>query len=434
MWTSPAISPNPSPWSSSFSTYCGFQITNCFKAMNIKQLNSEYDKLIKSDDFKRLNCELNTPNIFQALKISEKESSHSNFLSWLLDPSQSHKMGDIFLKKFLKEVCLSDKFDVEGMDLSNVKIYCEWQKHIGKSKRRIDILIVTTDIVVCIENKISSTDHPNQLAAYKEIIDANFPKRKRFFVYLTPCGAPPKEENKDYQTMSYHDIVDALEHLKHFLEKDGSPLNSLVKNYINDYIIMVKKEVINTDVNKLQKQSRKIYDEHQDFFDFIFANKPSIARLKEILQKELEPQGWVECSKDRYYVRFLTKKMIELELIPYNKDAKDGWTNRESFLFEVFIDPDTGDLGFKMTISPPPDKNGVAEKLQEILCGIGKSGFTTEGKGWRAMYFPERKLEHDKINTMTDDEKTLAVQGFYDQVSKIVKTTENQLIKHKSEL
>ena len=64
--------------------------------MNINEVKTKYGQLIKDINFDRLDLELKNPNIFQILKISNTEIRHSNFLSWLLDPSQSHKIGDIF--------------------------------------------------------------------------------------------------------------------------------------------------------------------------------------------------------------------------------------------------------------------------------------------------------------------------------------------------
>ena len=88
--------------------------------MDTKSLNILYDRLIKDENFDQLDLGLKNPNIFQILRITNNEIRHSNFFSWLLDPNQSHKLGDIFLKRFLREVFSSDKFekleqvDVEG--------------------------------------------------------------------------------------------------------------------------------------------------------------------------------------------------------------------------------------------------------------------------------------------------------------------------------
>ena len=65
-----------------------------------------YDKLLKDEDFDKIDLELKNPNIFQILNISKNEIRHSNFLSWLLEPNGSHKIGDVFLKRFLSILTL----------------------------------------------------------------------------------------------------------------------------------------------------------------------------------------------------------------------------------------------------------------------------------------------------------------------------------------
>ena len=75
---------------------------------------------------------------------------------------------DIWLYDIPNSV-LSERFndinqvDVEGMDLSNVEVYREWNN--------IDILIKLENIVVCIENKILSGEHSNQLTKYKKVVE-----------------------------------------------------------------------------------------------------------------------------------------------------------------------------------------------------------------------------------------------------------------------
>ena len=128
--------------------------------MELTDLKEKYKDLLKDQDFDHLNLSLKIPNIFQILRITKNEIRHSNFLAWLLDPNQSHELGEIFLKTFLKEVFSSDKFeeidqvDVEGLDLTKVQIKREWE--------HIDILIELENITVCIENKVLSKEHGKQ--------------------------------------------------------------------------------------------------------------------------------------------------------------------------------------------------------------------------------------------------------------------------------
>ncbi len=254
--------------------------------MDRTSLKSHYDKLLKDEDFDKLDLGLKNPNIFQILRISKNEIRHSNFLSWLLDPNESHKLGDIFLKRFLREVFSSDKFgnidqvDVEGMDLTKVTIQREW--------KNIDILIVLENVVVCIENKVLSKEHSNQLMRYREIIESNYPKHKQTFVFLTPEGDTSESESETYEPISYEFIVNSLERI---ISVYGESLNQQVKNYIKDYITIIKRELMGTD--KLTKLSKKIYQNHKELFDFIIEHKPELVDdLSKIMKEELSKRGW----------------------------------------------------------------------------------------------------------------------------------------------
>ena len=206
--------------------------------MDTHELKSLYDRLLKDEDFDKLDLGLKNPNIFQILRITKNEIRHSNFLSWLLDPNQSHKLGDIFLKRFLREVFSSDKFgdldqvDVEGMDLSKVEIQREW--------KNIDILIKLKNVVVCVENKVLSKEHSDQLKRYKEIIENQFPNHHQTFVFLTPEGTTSEDESDTYEPISYEFIVESLDRI---ISVYGESLNEQVKNYIKDYITIIKENL-----------------------------------------------------------------------------------------------------------------------------------------------------------------------------------------------
>ena len=152
--------------------------------MEEKRLKNLYNDLVNDQDFDKLELGLNKPNIFEILRISKTEIRHSNFLYWLLNPKGSHSLGDVFLKRFLREIFSSDKvsdidqIEVNNLDFSNVQIRREW--------KNIDLLIIFDDIVICIENKIYSKEHSNQLKRYKKIVQDEFFDKRISFVYLTP--------------------------------------------------------------------------------------------------------------------------------------------------------------------------------------------------------------------------------------------------------
>ena len=392
--------------------------------MEIQQLKKEYDFLLKNEDFDKLDLGLKNPNIFQILKISKNEIRHSNFLSWLLDPEGSHKLGDIFLKRFLREVFSSDKFfdidqvDVEGMDLSKVEVLREW--------KNIDVLIILSDVVVCIENKVYSKEHSNQLKRYKEIIENQFPKHKKTYVYLNPDGDSSESETEQFQPISYDFIVESLERI---VSVFGESMNPNVKNYIKDYTTTIKREIMGTD--QLTELSKKIYQNHKELFDFIFEHKPDIVdNLNLIMKDELNKRGWLLGSENKYYVRFLTEPIKDF--IYYNTDTKNAWNKRESFLFEIQIQPSTNRLIFKTVISPSDSKYNV-ERLQDILLEI--DGFRKPyGQKWLVNYDKKEKFIYDDVESNSEEELRKSINEFYDKITPIINKVENKLVENSNEL
>ena len=392
--------------------------------MEINELKSQYDKLLKDEDFDKLDLGLKNPNIFQILRITKNEIRHSNFLSWLLDPNQSHKLGEIFLKRFLREVFSSDKFgdidqvDVEGMDLSKVEIQREW--------KNIDILIKLENVVVCVENKVLSKEHSNQLKRYKEIIENQFPNHHQTFVFLTPEGSSSEDESESYEPISYEFIIDSLDRI---ISVYGESLNEQVKNYIKDYITIIKRELMGTD--KLTELSKKIYQNHRELFDFIIEYKPELVDdLSLIMKEEVNKRGWILGSENKYFVRFLTPKIKDL--IYYNTETKNGWNKRESFLFEIVLYPSSNRFNFKTVISPSDPKYN-SYRVEEILKEV--NGFrSSRGSKWLVNIDKKDKFIYEDIPTMSDEEIRDKINEFFDKITPIVESVENKFIEYKGEM
>ena len=117
------------------------------------EINKLYENFLNDGDVKKLIDKRadDKPNIFQILKVTNAEIRHSNFLSWLLDPSSNHNLGDIVLKGFIKEIInhsdmFDDEFTIENIDFVDVEVRREWEN--------IDLLVKIDSYVFCIENKI----------------------------------------------------------------------------------------------------------------------------------------------------------------------------------------------------------------------------------------------------------------------------------------
>ena len=118
------------------------------------------------------------------------------------------------------------------MDLSSAVIHREW--------KNIDILITLDNVVVCVENKVLSKEHSNQLKRYKGIIESQYPGHYKTFVFLTPEGDTSESESDTYEPISYEFIISSLERIKSVY---GSSLNKQVRHYITDYITIIKRSL-----------------------------------------------------------------------------------------------------------------------------------------------------------------------------------------------
>jgi hypothetical protein len=113
---------------------------------------------ITDPDFEKLELAMREPNIFRALAIERHEIRHSNFFAYLLDPGENHGLGDILLRKFLRDIFGDSRaqgrslFDADLMDFSQVDVRREW--------RDIDILIDFPHDVIVVENKVDSVVCP----------------------------------------------------------------------------------------------------------------------------------------------------------------------------------------------------------------------------------------------------------------------------------
>lgn len=390
--------------------------------MELKKLRSLYDDLLKDIEFDKLELGLHNPNIFEILRISKTEIRHSNFLSWLLNPNGSHQLGDVFLKRFLREVFLSDKFndinqvDVEGMDFSNVEIHREWN--------HIDILIKLENIVVCIENKILSKEHSDQLTRYKKIIESNFPKEKKTFVYLSPEGNPSENETDVYQPISFNFIIDSLERI---ISVYGKSMNQQVLFYIKDYITIIKRELMGTD--ELSQLSQKIYNNHKELFDFIQEHKPDTSlRLSTIIRNQIEERGWILGSYSTRWIRFYTPKIKDFI---YYTNKSIGWKNGESYSFEIDL-YNQNKITFRSVISPCDEKYN-RKRLEEIISSI--EGFKkTRGVQWSTNKSKSIPFDFENIFSMTDDDIKEKINPVLDKLNPIIKLLEDKLLSHSDEL
>ncbi len=384
-----------------------------------------YSTLLNDPDFDSLDLGLKNPNIFSILRVSQNEIRHSNFLGWLLNPMESHALGDIFLKRFLREVFSSEQFsdvsqiDVEGLNLSSVEILREWNN--------IDLLIITNEVVVCIENKVLSKDHSNQLERYRKVVEDVYRGKKHTYVYLNPEGEDPSEENEKYYPVSYQFICDSLERI---LLIYSDSLKGQVKQYISDYVGIIKQDIMGTD--KLTELSQKIYANHKELFDFIIDRKPdSTAQIRDVINQQLLTSGYELISENsKFGIRWLTDSLKNTVYI--NKQVK-GWSTGHSYSYELKISPKRNRIAFKVVIAPS-DNEYNTERVSEILQEI-KDFRPPYGKKWLVPYIKVFKVNFDTLQEQTAEEQAEYIsKNILSKILPIVKQVDLKLNEHRIEL
>lgn len=310
--------------------------------------------LVNNTELETLESRISEFNIFEAMGAIQQELRHSDFLSFLFNPNENHGLHELFLKKLLQkgsmisDVANVNAIEIDTADYSIVDIRREWNN--------IDILISVPGIpIVCaIENKIFSGEHSDQLQRYKTLIKKEFPKAKHLFIFLTPDGAAPSDE--EWVPLGYNDIAEILNRTA---ESVSSTLGSDIYTLIKHYTAMLERHIISD--SQIAELCRKIYNTHKKAIDLIIEHRPDIQLdIKDYLEKIIkgvnEPELITDhCSKS--YIRFAPKEWDEFNF----QKTGEGWTKTHRLLlFELQNFQDS--LTLKLVIGP-----GDAEARKKIF-------------------------------------------------------------------
>ena len=216
-----------------------------------------------------------------------------------------------------------DIIDTLLMDFQSFVVYREWYN--------IDILAKSDKekFILCIENKIDTGEHSNQLVRYQKTIRTNFPAYKVMYIFLSPTGIEASMPDT-WISMSYDDVIQIIEAAckKHKLLPD-------VELLINHYLDTIRRDIVGDE--RLAEICAEIYNRHRRALDLIYENKPDRAsEIAEYFQKwgkQKTDEGFVEITLDKCgktYTRFKTNTMSEI--LPDVPGALSGW-NTNNFYF-----------------------------------------------------------------------------------------------------
>ncbi len=207
-------------------------------------------------------------NIFSILGIEHyEESTHSRFISELLNSNGRHGFDNLFLVKFL------DLLGIENNFFNSNKYKVETEYFIGNVTEatggRIDILLTDRDgSQIMIENKIYAAEQPNQLERYY-----NYNVNGKLF-YLTLYGSKSEQlfDETKYKKISYSEfIVQWLEECQKIAVE-----NPIVRETIRQYKNLVKKITYQNINSKMENELHQLVFDNND-------NLESAIKIKNIL-------------------------------------------------------------------------------------------------------------------------------------------------------
>lgn len=183
--------------------------------MSDSEFDTQLADLCADPDFKDLRGQLHQFDPFKVLKVERYELRHTTTLAWLLDPHETHGLGDTFLRSFLHEVFGSSgdvaHFLGDAAPLAD-RVAVQPELKLGDKKRgkateadvtdigmraratgELDVLVESADWAIAIEAKIDSKEGQYQLSDYRDYLARRFGKKDHFqlrMLYLTVQDEP----------------------------------------------------------------------------------------------------------------------------------------------------------------------------------------------------------------------------------------------------
>lgn len=244
--------------------------------MNDSKIVNDLNNLIQQEEFFELKDFIQTEfNIFQILNIETKEIYYSKALSYLLDPFGNHRLGDKFLRDFLKMLLKDEEranklknlgiefIDIDCANFDDIKISTE---QTILSKRKLDIF-VKIDMenehwILVIENKINSYESLNQTKNYSDELSQKFSDKefKKICIFLTPKGDLPSS-NK-FLSCTWEEIHILLKSIK-----EEITIRNEVFFFLDQFTKSI--EVFIMDNPRLNELSEKLFDKYPELFDYL---------------------------------------------------------------------------------------------------------------------------------------------------------------------
>ncbi len=239
------------------------------KKPSIRELESLF---VNNHSLSILEAHLNRFNPIRIMKMERMEIRHSSILGWLMNPVETHGLGDEFLKAFLSEAFrgnsikgMPSALDVKKADLSKSDIRVEWNN--------LDIFVFCPrpegNWAFVIENKFDSTQSDGQLKKYREKLAKHFVENGKaansLGVFLTLWDEPP--DDPEYVCINYETVFEIL---KNIVELKKGQVGAEVLVFLEHYLDVIGEATeMNDEQDEMEQLALELYREHRKAIDFI---------------------------------------------------------------------------------------------------------------------------------------------------------------------
>lgn len=351
-------------------------------------------------------------NIFRALDVVRAENKHSNFFAFLLDPQETHRLGDRVLKGFLANAVRNKNLDITPLKIHLSQIT---DTRVYREEGRIDILIKTViddqNWIVAIENKVDAIQGKNQLKRYREYCERKFEASRRLFIYLTPNGSE-EPDDLSWITVTYKEILDSLTPIEDEIKNTDS--HSDFSFALQNYLDILRSDIMPNEDNEIAKLCREIYDQHRAAISEITKySGDARSEAYDTLEKLISDQNGLgkRYQLDGDYLRIIRfvdrdiKNKLEkrFEFLD-NKETKSGCP----IFFSVINEP-----VMPLRVCIYIRLTGYDEQQRELLNSLANSIGAKSGREWKRTDFAS--LTEDNmadVNLIDKNELQIKIQSY----------------------
>lgn len=347
---------------------------------------------VNNPDLEQLHLLLSEFNIFEAAGLVREEIRHSKFLSFLLDPKETHGLGTLFLTRLLQRAVANRKLeelpvhalDLELMDLSDAIVLRE--------QDNIDVLVTSAanKFAVVLENKVGSGEHSDQLMRYLRSAQFSRPGWTLLPILLSPEGVSPSSDS--YLPVSYSAVAELIEELVLARKTSMSPDLVLV---LTHYERLLRRHIVQD--AKLDELCKKIVSKHRKAIQLLSAyiEDPSqvffeltdrffeASRLEFATDRRWIPVAWKswvpEVAKGEYMLGFYAiVKAGPIRVVLVMRDGPDdlrkqiletAWANKHLFKPQSrkLYDRDNMIFAYQLRADREVDGNDRDQLQEEII-------------------------------------------------------------------